>query len=310
MPPTLDIIIVNWNGGELLRRCLESLAAVHRDGFSLARVVVVDNASADRSADGLDGLDLPLEVIRNRSNIGFAAACNQGARSGTSDYLLFLNPDTRLCEDSLSKPLAFMEQADNQRVGIVGIQLVDDAGIVCRSCARLPTPRRFFIRMLGLDRLFPNLFPSHFMTDWDHGENREVDHVMGAFFLVRRSLFEKLNGFDERFFVYLEDVDFSFRARQTGWRSYYLADARAYHKGGGTSKQVSATRLHYSLQSRIQYGYKHFTWWSATALMLGTLLFEPWLRIASSLLHLSSNQLRETLKAYGSLWSTAVRGWR
>lgn len=105
---------------------------------------------------------------------------------------------------------------------------------------------------------FPRKFPSHFMQDFDHCSSREVDHVIGAFFLVRRSVFEQLKGFDERYFVYLEDLDFSLRARKAGWKTYYLADATAYHKGGGTSEQVKAHRLFYSLRSRMIYGFRHF----------------------------------------------------
>src|SRR6185503_16033407 len=111
-----------------------------------------------------------------------------------------------------------------------------------RTCARFPTPGRFFAKMLGLDRILPGIFPSHFMTEWDHATNREVDQVMGAFFLVRRSAYEALAGFDERFFVYFEEVDFALRARARGWSTYYLTQARAYHEGGGSTKQIRPAR--------------------------------------------------------------------
>ena len=299
----IDILIVNWNAGELLRDCLESISVARLDGFKLSRVVVVDNASTDGSADGLDDLGLPLVVIRNGQNSGFAAACNQGAKGSKADYLLFLNPDTRLFKDSLVKPLTFMQQLNSQDIGIVGVQLVDNTGKVCRTCARFPTPGQFFAKMLGLDRILSGFFRCHFMKEWDHLENRYVDQVMGAFFWVRRSLFDKLGGFDERFFVYFEEVDFSYRARQRGWRSFYLADAQAYHMGGGTSEQVKATRLFYSLRSRILYGYKHFSWWPATALMLGTLMLEPFARLALAVFDRSCLQAKETLKGYARLLS-------
>lgn len=302
MTVSLDIIIVNWNAGRQLRECLESVTLTGRDGFHLTRVVVVDNASSDRSADGLEDLELPLTVIRNADNRGFGAACNQGAKGSEADYLLFLNPDTRLQENSLAKPLAFMEQPNNRSIGIVGIQLMDDDGQVSRTCARFPTPGRFFSKMLGLDRMFPRFFPSHFMSDWDHGESREVDHVIGAFFLVRRSLFTSLGGFDERFFVYLEDLDFSLRAWQAGWSSYYLASIQAYHKGGGTSQQVKATRMFYALRSRILYGDKHFGWFPATGLMAATLLLEPLARLVLSSARRSGEEISETLKGYSMLW--------
>ena len=300
--PDLDIIIVNWNAGQQLRDCLESIETTTRDGFGLKRVVVVDNGSMDGSAECLDDLDLPLIVIRNTENRGFAAACNQGAADSRSDYLLFLNPDTRLFPESMGRPIRFMQLPENRDVGICGIQLTDDDHTIARTCARFPTSSMFFAKMLGLDRLFPHLFPGHFMTEWDHGDTREVDHVMGAFFLVRRSVFEKLDGFDKRFFVYFEDLDFSFRARQVGWRSYYLACVQAYHKGGGTSEQIKATRLFYSLRSRILYGYKHLAYWPATVLMLGTLLIEPFARLAFAALNRSREHAQETLNGYAMLW--------
>lgn len=303
MAPSMDIIIVNWNSGGQLRDCLESIVSTRRDGFKLNQVVVVDNASSDGSADGLEDLGLPLTALRNTVNRGFAAACNQGAKRSRADYLLFLNPDTYVNEDSLAKPLIFMEKTFSQNIGIVGIQLLDDDGKIARTCARFPTPGRFFSKMLGLDRLFPHIFPSHFMSDWDHRESREVDHVMGAFFLIRRSIFKELNGFDEQFFVYLEDLDFSIRAWQAGWRSFYLADAKARHKGGGTSEKAKAMRLFYSLQSRIFYSYKHFGWWPATCLMVGTLLLEPIARFMLSASHRSTREIKETIKGYCILWS-------
>jgi len=302
MKAMIDIVIVNWNTGNQLRECLESITTANQAGFSLNHVVVVDNASADGTLEGLDDLDLPLILIKNKENVGFAAACNQGAKGSKSDYLLFLNPDTRLFEDSLRLPVSFMQQPENEKIGIVGIQMVNENGTVSRTCTRFPTPSRFFSKMLGLDRLFPSAFPSHFMSEWDHQESREVDHVMGAFFLIRRLVFEELDGFDEQFFVYLEDLDFSFRVRQAGWRSFYLADARAYHKGGGASDQVKATRLFYSLRSRILYGYKHFGWFSATLLMAGTFFVEPFPRLALAIWKRSGREAKETIKGYAMLW--------
>lgn len=300
--PCLDIIIVNWNAGSLLQDCVRSIGEARRDGFRLGRVVIVDNGSRDGSLDGLAPAELPLKIIRNPDNRGFAAACNQGAHGVHADYLLFLNPDTCLFADSLSAPLAYMEATQNQSVGICGIQLIDENNEVSRSCARFPTPRMFFSKIFGLDRLFPGFFQSHFMDEWGHKESREVDHVIGAFFLVRRRLFEQLNGFDERFFIYLEDLDFSLRAKKSRWASHYLSDARAYHKGGGTSEQVKARRLFYSLRSRILYGYKHFTPLQATLLLVSTLCFEPLTRLTFHLLQGAFKGTGETISGYLMLY--------
>jgi len=264
----------------------------------------VDNASSDGSVNGLQGLDLPLTVIQNAENRGYAVACNQGVFDSSADYLLFLNPDTRLFTNSLARPLSFMEHPSSQGIGIVGIQLVGDDKEIGRTCSNFPTTRSFFSRMLGLNRFFPQCFPSHFMSNWDHQESRVVDHVVGAFFLVRRSLFHKLGGFDERFFMYLEDLDFSLRAWQHGWHSYYLADVQAHHLGGGTSNQIKATRLFYALRSRILYGYKNFGWCSATALMMGTLFLEPLARSVLGIARRSGKDIRETFRGYSMLWSS------
>src|SRR5690349_1221511 len=107
--PSVDIVIVNWNTGDRLRTCLASFAAARNPAFVLGQVIVVDNASSDGSADGLDKYDLPLTLIRNKKNHGFSVACNRAAAVSRSDYLLFLNPDTRLLEDSICVPVEFLE---------------------------------------------------------------------------------------------------------------------------------------------------------------------------------------------------------
>ena len=303
----LRIVIVNWNAGEQLRDCLCSIVQADKIGFELERVVVVDNASTDRSLYGIEALALPLEVIRNTENRGFAAACNQGAWGSNADYLLFLNPDTRLFANSLSAPIRFMESPDNQRVGICGIQLIDEAGAVARSCARFPTPGMFYAAMFGADRLLPRL--GHFMREWDHTTTREVDQVIGAFFLVRWQLFEFMGGFDEQFFVYFEEADFSLRARQAGWSSYYLASVSAFHKGGGTSDQVKAARLFYSLRSRLLYGFKHFSLPQAALLAAATLAIEPVTRLGFDLLRGALPAASETLSGYRMLYRSLPRLW-
>lgn len=307
MAPRLDIIVVNWNSGNGLSQCLESIVAADKHGILLSRVVVVDNASSDESLKAVASVRLPmLQSIRNDRNRGFAAACNQGAAGSEADYLLFLNPDVRLLANSLAHPVAFMERPENSSVGIVGIQLLHDDGRIARSCARFPTPWHFLSKTIGVHLLMPRIYPPHPMTDWDHRDSREVDHVMGAFFLVRRSLFQLLGGFDEQFFVYLEDLDFSLRARRAGWRSVYLAQAQAFHKGGGSSNQTKAARLFYSLRSRILYGFKHFGFFGGASLTLGTLLIEPVSRLVLALAHRSPREAWWTATAYVSLWSWAA----
>src|SRR6185436_16896564 len=230
------------------------------------------------------------------------AACNQGAAGTQADYLLFQNPDTRVFSDSLRHPLEFLEQKQNSKFGICGVRHVDDSGAFSTSCARFPTLRIFFGQMTGLSRLLPTWFPSHLMLEAECLESREVDQIIGAFFLVRRTLFEALGGFDPRFFVYFEEVDFSLRAVQAGFRSYYLAATTVYHKGGGSSQQAKATRLFYSLRSRLLYGFKHYSFLDAFALALLTLTIEMAARLLAALGSLSLSKLVETVQGYSALF--------
>jgi GT2 family glycosyltransferase len=302
MIPSLDIVIVNWNAGKQLRACLDSLLVTQSGGWRLERVVVVDNASTDNSLEGLDGVNLPLRLLRNPRNRGFAAACNQGAAGSRADYLLFLNPDTELYPDSLADPVAFMERPESARIGVCGIQLLDGAGRVSRSCARFPTTATLLAVALGLPQLTLGRVRGLHMSDWPHDASRVVDHVMGAFYLVRRRLFDDLEGFDERFFVYLEDLDLSLRVDRAGWQVFYLTGVRAFHRGGGTSEQVKATRLFYALSSRILYAFKHLGWISGTTIMLVTLLPEAVARIAAAIGGGNLPAAAETVRAYLKLW--------
>ena len=302
---SLSIVIVNWNSGEMLRRCLESMA----DSAELrrvARVVVVDNNSHDLSCHDLPSLPVPVTLIRNDSNRGFAAACNQGADACPADYLLFLNPDSLLQPGSLSAPLEFLDAREHQDVGICGIQLVDENGRVARSCSRLPTFFSLMTLALRLSGLSKRLFPPHFMKEWDHAETRVVDQVIGAFFLVRNSLFQQLGGFDERFFVYFEEVDFCERTRQQGLKTVYLATAQAVHIGAGCSSQIKGRSLFYSLRSRIQYAQKHLPRRKAMLVAMATLMAEPTIRLARAFLKLKWKTLGPLFYAFGSLWRDRV----
>lgn len=296
---TLSVVIVNWNSGQQIKACIESLTPQYP-------VFLVDNASTDGSQEYV--ADMPAVVlIRAKKNLGFGMACNLGAQQAQSDYLLFLNPDAAVYPETLEKTVAFMQDQSNAEIGICGVQLVDETGHVPRSCARFPTPLGFLVHAFGLDKLLPSI--GHFMAEWAHDSTRDVDQVIGAFFMVRRELFESLNGFDERFFVYFEEVDFSYRARQAGWRSVYLADAQAFHAGGGTSNQVKARRLFYSLRSRLLYAFKHFSWAGAVLVMLSTLLVEPMSRSALAVARLSWTSLKETWQGYGMLWQWLPQWW-
>ena len=285
-------IVVNWNSGAHLMECLASLRGQ-------CRAIVVDNASTDGSCDGVGDLDEVTLVVADE-NLGFGKACNLGARHAHTQYLLFLNPDARLLTGTLDRALIQMMSEDHRHIGICGVQLLDETAKVARSCARLPTPGRLLAQAFALNRVIPTL--GHFMNEWPHDSTREVDQVIGAFFLVRRDVFVQLGGFDERYFVYFEEVDFTYRARQAGWKTLYLADVQAFHAGGGTSNQIKAQRLFYVLRSRILYAHKHFSRLGCLTVCLATLLVEPFSRSALSIIRQSWSAFKETWQAYLMLW--------
>ena len=300
--PKVDVVIVNWNSKEQARDCVKSLLDLSSN--EIGYITVVDNGSTDGSDAGLD--DLPgVQVHRAGVNLGFGAACNVGAKNGKSEFILLLNPDALVYKDTIKDSLEFMSDKSNQQVGVCGVQLKDEQGHVAKSCTRLPTVHGLIAHALGIDRIFPSV--GHFMSEWDHNQTRSVDHVIGAFYLIRRSLFEHLGGFDQRFFVYLEDLDLSNRVKAEGWDIKYLANVQAFHKGGGTSDQVKALRLFYSLRSRIIYAFKHFNLLGAILVLLATMLIEPFCRIALSLLKRSLPSIKETAVAYSYLYAWLPR---
>ena len=303
---TLDIIIINWNSSYQLRDCINSVLAHGAVFFN--RIVIVDNGSSDDSIQLIENHG-QLTIIRLQENLGFGKACNIGAADSKAEYLLFLNPDALLFSNSLGAALNYMKFPENSAVGICGIQLVDEHNKVSRSCTHFPTSGSFICHAIGIDRIFPKL--GFTMRSWDHSSVQDVDHVIGAFYLVRRPVFDQLEGFDERFFVYLEDLDFSKRARSAGWRIAYLASVQAFHAGGGTSKQIMARRLFYSVRSRLLYAYKHLPWVGATFVLLATLGVEPLSRSVQAVGCASWSGFKETWSAYAMLWRWLPRWvWR
>ncbi len=291
----IDIIVVNWNSGMQLKECIVSVLA-HDNGL-ISRIIVVDNGSTDGSADEVEGFS-DIEIVRTGENLGFAAACNIGATLGNSSYLLFLNPDTRLEPSSLEAAFDFMEDPANSQVGICGIQLIDDPGSVSRSCSRFPPLARLVFYALGIDKL-PGLHGLGMrIPESAHNNSKRVDQVMGAFFFMRGEAFDACNGFDERFFVYFEEVDLSKRCMLNGWQSWYLDSARAFHAGGGTSRQVKGLRLFYSLRSRLLYAFKHFPGWQAWSLLFITTFIEPFTRAAWCILMRDFKGVKHIMTAY------------
>ncbi|MFF5493580.1 glycosyltransferase family 2 protein [Streptomyces aquilus] len=309
-PGRVDIVVVNWNTGHYLRECLRSIAAADDTSLQVGDVVVVDNASTDGSARVDDVQGLRLRILVNRSNRGFAVACNQGARLCQADFLLFLNPDTRLYPDTLRVMGDFLRTRTAEGFGIFGARMVDERGRPTISCSRFPSPRVCLGGMTGLDHVVPAVFPPSHLRPEELRASGPVDQVIGAFFLVRRSLFVELDGFDDGYFLYLEEVDFAQRARRLGWPSYHLTEARVFHAGQVSSAQLGPWRHYLLLCSRTRYMFRHWTRPQAWLLTGVCLLLEPAARTVGAALRSEPVSLRATLAVYRAYARWLINGRR
>ncbi len=215
-------------------------------------VIVVDNDSKDHSLEYLQPKFPTVRFIANKENLGFAKACNQGMKLTTGQKVLFLNPDTILPEDCLKKCLAFMDAHPDS--GALGIKMLDGSGrFLPESKRSFPSPWTSLFKLFGLSRLFPKsrIFSRYHLGHLDKNSNNKVDVLAGAFMLVKKEALEKTGGFDERFFMYGEDVDLSYRIQQAGFFNYYFADSKILHfKGESTRKgSLNYVRMFYKAMS-------------------------------------------------------------
>ena len=299
-----DIVIVNWNSGAMLADCIASIA--EGDVSRIGRVIVVDNGSVDGSEKvRCPGIDLIVDLAGR--NLGFGAACNRGAAQGRSDLVLFINPDVEVAPEAISRTVEAMGQEPNHDVGVMGIRLIDRHGVPQAHCARFPKLRHFLAESTGLSHLFPRYFKPIRLLEFDHLQSRDVDHVIGAFYCIRRSLFEQLGGFDEEFFVYYEDLDLSRRVASAGWRVRFLAEPSAFHHEGGTSRKILARRLFLAIQGRLLYAKKHRSRSEFVLIQLIALLIEPVTRSLYALSRGRWSEFRETVTGYSLLFSHIFR---
>lgn len=244
----IDVVIVSYNSEQALVRCVSRLAKA--DGV---HITVVDNASQDGTLEVLSGL--PVTTIALDWNSGFAHGCNTGWRRGASSYVLFLNPDAAIDTGSLAKLAEVLDM--DPSVGIVAPRIVYDSGALSPSLRRYPILRRSFAQALFLHRLAPSAtWANEIVSDpavYEHAAS--PDWVSGACILIRRSLLEKLDGFDERFFLYSEDVDLCLRVRQLGADIRYEPRASCIHTGGASAPQ--AAMLPVLAAARIRFARKH-----------------------------------------------------
>jgi len=257
MSQSCTIIIVSYNCRDALRECLRKLTKQ----TDVPPIIVVDNASADGSAEMVTR-DFPAaELIRNARNYGFAAACNQGIGASNTDFILLLNPDTLLDRVELQKLLEAM--TSRPEVGACGPRILNVDGSLQPSCRRFPTLWAMVCDELGLGRLFPHsrLFAKYRMSGWAHDETREVDQLMGSCLLLRHMALESVGPLDERFFLYFEEVDLCWRLWQAGWRVLFVADATVTHVGGASSKTNRPVALHHRYRSLFAFYRKHYPQW-------------------------------------------------
>ncbi|MBK7313078.1 glycosyltransferase [Candidatus Aalborgicola defluviihabitans] len=205
MSIAVSIVIVNWNTGDMLRECCQSIVSSDMTGIVLKEVIVVDNASTDGSAQGLAHIGLPLHLVANDGNRGFGVACNQGAALATGEFILFLNPDVRLYKRTRASTLDFMSSTSSADIGICGVRLEDQRGKYTTSFASFPSVWTILKLAVGLSSLQIAELPSGVAQS---DTVVEVDQVIGAYFLVRSGVFHELEGFDERFLSILKKSTF------------------------------------------------------------------------------------------------------
>ncbi|MGZ3939754.1 MAG: glycosyltransferase family 2 protein, partial [Flavisolibacter sp.] len=234
----LSVIIVNYNVKYFLEQCLLS---VQKSAAGLeVQVMVVDNQSKDGSLEYLQPKFPGVHFIDNERNAGFAKACNRGLKCAKGELVLFLNPDTIVPEDCFTKCLSFFDTHPD--CGALGIKMIDGSGKFLKESKRsFPSPLTSLYKLSGLSLLFPKsrVFGRYHLGHLDKNFNHEVDVLAGAFMMVRKSLLEKVGGFDEDFFMYGEDVDLSYRIQEAGFKNYYLSETAIIHFKGESTRRGS-----------------------------------------------------------------------
>ncbi len=254
----VSVIIVTRNTCQLTCDAVHSVLAGVDD---LAKeIVIVDNGSTDETPAVLAREFPAVRCIRSERNLGFARAANRAAQVARGAFLLLLNSDARVAPDTLAKALPWMRA--NPEYAVAGAQLLHPDGSRQNSIANFPTLATELLNKSLLRRLWPSRFPG---KEHECREPREVDTVVGAFMLIRKSAWDTLGGLDERFFFFFEETDFCLRAHQRGWRVAHLPQVRVWHGQGQTAKHTTAAaRIEY-WRSRSAYLAKHFSPWARAA---------------------------------------------
>jgi GT2 family glycosyltransferase len=254
----LSIVIVNYNVKYFLEQCLHSVLKAC-EGVS-AEVFVVDNNSVDNSVEMVKQKFPGVLLIANTTNVGFSKANNQAILQSHGEYVLLLNPDTVVEEDTFRKIIAFMD--GHPDAGGLGVKMLDGSGKFLPESKRgLPTPSAAFYKISGLAALFPRskTFGKYHLGFLDINETNEVDILAGAFMLLRKSLLDKIGLLDENFFMYGEDIDLSYRILKAGYKNYYFPETRIIHYKGESTKKSSVNYVLVFYNAMIIFARKHFS---------------------------------------------------
>jgi len=257
----LSIIIVSWNVCGLLEKCLISIYE-HTRGISF-EIFVIDNGSADKTVKIIKKHFLKVKLIANQKNLGFAAANNQGIKKAKGDYILLLNPDTELKEDSFRKMIDLIKS--KPKCGILGCHLENPDGSHQASVRRFPKFLDQGLILLKLHHLFPklNCFKRYLYSDFDYSKESLVDQIMGACFMIKREVIQKIGMLDENFFVWFEEVDYCLRAKQVGWDIVYTPATSIIHHFGQSFKQIMTLEKQRMWSRSLRYYFlKHYSFLS------------------------------------------------
>jgi len=254
----LSVVIVNYNVKYFLDQCLQS---VFRAGESLnMEVFVVDNNSVDGSNEMVSEKYPEVKLIANTENFGFSKANNQAIRQSSGKYVLLLNPDTVLEDNTLTQVVEFMNQ--NPDAGGLGVKMIDGMGRFMPESKRgLPTPTVAFCKIFGLAALFPKskIFGRYHLGFLDNEKVHEVEVLSGAFMLLRKETLGKIGLLDEDFFMYGEDIDLSYRITQAGYKNYYFPNTRIIHYKGESTKKNSVNYVLVFYNAMQIFARKHFS---------------------------------------------------
>jgi GT2 family glycosyltransferase len=284
----LSVLIVSYNVKYFLEQCLYAVEAACKN--ISAEILVIDNASPDNTVDYLQPKFPLVKFIQNSLNEGFAKANNKALQFATGNYVLFLNPDTIVAEDTFFNCIQFLET--NKNASAAGVKLIDGSGnFLPESKRAFPSVIASFFKMSGLAAWFPHsgIFNRYALGNLDENKIHEADVLPGAFLMARRNLLLLLNGFDEDFFMYGEDIDLSFRMQQSGYKNFYLGTNTIIHfKGESTQKQKPeyVKNFYDAMQIFVR---KHYKKQSAVLLNI-SIAFS---RLIASVKHSSSSALKE-----------------